>query len=61
MLSSLQAVYVALRESEKRSTALIPYWKVPPLAALSKRQQKVQASLKLINETLDLLIDTCKV
>lgn len=56
----VEAVYVALREAEARSTALIPYWKVPILAAINPRQQKVAQALKLINDTLDLLIAKCK-
>ncbi len=27
-MAALQAVYVALREAEYRSTAFVPYWKV---------------------------------
>lgn len=42
----IQAVYTALKETENRSTDLIPYWKYPALVELSKlispRQTKAQ-------------------
>ena len=57
----LQAVYGVLREAEARSTALIPYWNIPILKDLSPRQRKVSASLKLINDVLNDLINICKV
>lgn len=56
-----QAVYVTLREAEDRSTAILPYWKIPILRAIVPRQQKVTKALNLINEILDTLIATCKV
>ncbi|CAM6102442.1 unnamed protein product [Calypogeia fissa] len=56
----VEAVYVALREAEARSTAFIPYWNVPILAAIDPRQRKVAQALKLINDTLDVLIAKCK-
>lgn len=55
-----EAVYVALREAEYRSMALIPYWNIPIIKDLSPQQRKVRAALKLINETLDELIGRCK-
>ncbi len=55
-----QAVYTVLREAELRSTAPIPYWNVPLLAALDPRQRRVAAALTVINDTLDGLIDRCK-
>eukprot|EP00250_Pteridium_aquilinum_P035717 c985_g1_i1 orf=399-2390(-) len=56
----VEAVYTVLREAEDRSIALIPYWDIPIIKDLSPRQQKVTASLKLINKTLDDLIGICK-
>eukprot|EP00897_Mesotaenium_endlicherianum_P006369 jgi/Mesen1/5760/ME000292S04845 len=56
----IEAVYVALREAESRSTALFPYWKIPPLRAVLPGQRKVAEALKLINATLDELIASCK-
>jgi len=58
--SPAQAVYTVLREAELRSTAPIPYWNVPLLAALDPRQRRVAAALTVINDTLDGLIDRCK-
>ncbi|KAH9326200.1 hypothetical protein KI387_006378, partial [Taxus chinensis] len=56
----IEAVYDVLREAEARSTALIPYWNIPIVKDLFPRQRKVSASLKLINEILDDLINICK-
>jgi beta-ring hydroxylase len=56
-----QAVYTVLREAEDRSVAPIPIWEIPIWKDISPRQRKVAASLKLINDTLDDLIATCKV
>lgn len=56
----VEAVYDVLREAEARSTALIPYWNIPIVKDLFPRQRKVSASLKLINEILDDLINICK-
>ena len=55
-----QAVYTVLREAELRSTAPIPYWNVPLLAALDPRQRRVAAALAVVNETLDGLIARCQ-
>jgi beta-ring hydroxylase len=57
----VEAVYIAMREAEDRSIGIFPYWKVPLLRLIVPRQQRVTAALKLINETLDNLIATCKV
>eukprot|EP01018_Ginkgo_biloba_P020550 Gb_02888 [translate_table: standard] len=56
----VEAVYNVLREAEDRSVALVPYWNIPILKDLSPRQRKVSASLKLINDILDNLINICK-
>lgn len=55
-----QAVYTVLREAEYRSTAPIPYWNVPFLAAVVPRQQRCSEALLVVNATLDGLIDRCK-
>ena len=55
-----QAVYTVLREAELRSTAPIPYWNVPLLAALDPRQRRVSAALAVVNKTLDGLIARCQ-
>eukprot|EP00850_Spirogloea_muscicola_P007764 SM000040S14776 [mRNA] locus=s40:252418:258515:- [translate_table: standard] len=57
----VEAVYTALREAEARSVSLFPYWKIAPLRMILPRQRKVTEALKLINKSLDTLIDTCKV
>ena len=51
-----QAVYTTLREAEYRSLTFIPYWKIPPLAALVPRQRACKEALQVINESLDGLI-----
>lgn len=53
-------MYTVLREAEYRSTAPIPYWNVPFLAAVVPRQQRCAEALVVVNETLDGLIDRCK-
>lgn len=55
-----QAVYTALKETESRSTDILPLWKVPLLAGLVPRQQKAQAAVDLIRKTTTELIDKCK-
>jgi len=54
-------VYTVLREAEDRSVSPIPVWDIPIWKDISPRQRKVATSLKLINDTLDDLIATCKV
>ncbi|OUS46351.1 putative cytochrome P450 [Ostreococcus tauri] len=56
----IKAVYTVLREAEYRSVTFIPYWKVPPLRWLVPRQRQCQEALKVVNDTLDELIDRCK-
>lgn len=50
-----------LREAEDRSTAPIPVWELPIWKDISPKLKKVNAALKLINDTLDDLIALCKV
>ncbi|OAE21428.1 hypothetical protein AXG93_3506s1020 [Marchantia polymorpha subsp. ruderalis] len=57
----VEAVYVTLREAEDRSVGIFPYWKIPILAAIDPRQRRVAKALKVVNDTLDSLIDKCKV
>ncbi|KAK6136360.1 hypothetical protein DH2020_029890 [Rehmannia glutinosa] len=54
------AVYTVLREAEDRSVAPIPFWEIPIWKDISPKLKKVNAALKLINETLDNLIAICK-
>ncbi|EOA37709.1 hypothetical protein CARUB_v10012441mg [Capsella rubella] len=56
----IEAVYTVLREAEDRSVSPIPVWDLPIWKDISPRQRKVATSLKLINDTLDELIATCK-
>lgn len=56
----IQAVYTALKETESRSTDLIPYWKSPVLCAISPRQQKAAAAVQVIRECTEDLIRKCK-
>lgn len=56
----IQAVYTALREAEYRSTAFVPYWNFAPLRWLVPRQRACGRALKIINDTLDGLIDKCQ-
>lgn len=56
----VEAVYVVLREAENRSTAPIPVWEIPIWKDVSPRLKKVNAALKLINDTLNDLIAVCK-
>ncbi|XP_048630750.1 protein LUTEIN DEFICIENT 5, chloroplastic-like [Brassica napus] len=56
----IEAVYTVLREAEDRSVSPIPVWDMPIWKDISPRQRKVATSLKLINDTLNDLIATCK-
>lgn len=61
MFCLVQAVYTVLREAEDRSVAPIPVWELPIWKDISPKLKKVNAALKLINDTLDDLIAICKV
>lgn len=61
ILCLVQAVYTVLREAEDRSVAPIPVWEIPIWKDISPKLKKVNAALKLINDTLDDLIALCKV
>ncbi|KAL3520574.1 hypothetical protein ACH5RR_018723 [Cinchona calisaya] len=56
----VEAVYTVLREAEDRSVSPIPVWEIPIWKDISPRQKKVNAALKLVNDTLDELIAVCK-
>ena len=56
----MQAVYTVLREAEYRSTAFVPYWRLPLARSVVPRQQRCSAALKVINATLDGLIAKCR-
>ena len=57
---ALQAVYTALKETEQRSTDVVPLWKLPLAGALIPRQRKAQAAVALIQQTTEELIAKCK-
>lgn len=52
----IQAVYAVLLESTMRSTAPLPYWKLPGAVQLVPRLRAAQAHVDLLNATLDRLI-----
>lgn len=56
----IQAVYTALKETESRSTDLLPLWKVPLLGRFVPRQQKATAAVALIRKTTEDLIAKCR-
>ena len=58
----IKATYIALKETEMRTTDLLPIWKLPaPLPALlSARQREALAAVKLIREVVDGLVAQCK-
>ncbi|XP_027184401.1 protein LUTEIN DEFICIENT 5, chloroplastic [Coffea eugenioides] len=56
----VEAVYTVLREAEDRSVAPIPVWEIPIWKDISPSQKKVNAALKLVNDTLNDLIAICK-
>jgi len=53
----IRAVYTTLREAEYRSLTFVPYWKIPPLAAMVPRQRACTEALQLINKSLTDLIE----
>ena len=55
-----QAVYTVLREAEYRSTAFVPYWRIPLARSVVPRQQRCTAALATINTTLDGLVAKCR-
>eukprot|EP00899_Mesostigma_viride_P013499 jgi/Mesvir1/2214/Mv09858-RA.1 len=56
----IKAVYNLLLEAEKRSLAIIPYWKIPIIGSLLPSQVRMRKSLEICNQTLDELIADCK-
>lgn len=49
-----------MREAEYRSTAFVPYWNIPLFRAIVPRQRRCTEALKIVNATLDTLIQRCK-
>ena len=49
-----------MKETESRSTDLLPLWKVPLVRNFVPRLQKAEAAVDLIRKTTTELIDKCK-
>ncbi|CAI7820959.1 unnamed protein product [Closterium sp. NIES-54] len=56
----IQAVYTALKETESRSTDILPYWQVPVLCAIVPRQRKAAEAVRVIRTTVEELVAQCK-
>ncbi|CAM6128153.1 unnamed protein product [Calypogeia fissa] len=56
----IEAVYTALKETELRSTDILPYWQIPLLCKLVPRQQKAAKAVALIQVTVEDLVLKCK-
>ncbi|KAJ3689800.1 hypothetical protein LUZ61_018964 [Rhynchospora tenuis] len=56
----IDAVYTALKETELRSTDILPYWKVSFLCKIVPRQMKAERAVRIIRETVEELIKKCK-
>jgi len=56
----IDAVYTALKETELRSTDLLPYWKIDFLCKIIPRQIKAENAVKIIRNTVEELIVKCK-
>ncbi|XP_024377702.1 carotene epsilon-monooxygenase, chloroplastic [Physcomitrium patens] len=56
----IDAVYTALKETESRSTDILPYWQIPLLCKIVPRQQKAAKAVEIIRETVEKLVAQCK-
>ncbi|XP_074269141.1 carotene epsilon-monooxygenase, chloroplastic [Silene latifolia] len=56
----IDAVYTSLKETEARSTDILPYWKVKALCKIIPRQIKAENAVTVIRETVEELIAKCK-
>eukprot|EP00897_Mesotaenium_endlicherianum_P002739 jgi/Mesen1/2493/ME000159S01617 len=56
----IQAVYTALKETESRSTDILPYWQVPLLCYIDPRQRKAAHAVAVIRECVEELVAKCK-
>jgi carotene epsilon-monooxygenase len=56
----IEAVYTALKETESRSTDILPYWQVPLLCKIVPRQRKAAKAVAIIRETVERLVAECK-
>lgn len=56
----IKAVYRVLREAEHRSVSVLPYWKIPGATSVVPRQRAFADDMRLINDTLNTLIENAK-
>lgn len=56
----IDAVYTALKETEARSTDILPYWKIGFLCKIVPRQIKAERAVTIIRKTVEELIAKCK-
>ncbi|KAJ7554463.1 hypothetical protein O6H91_06G141600 [Diphasiastrum complanatum] len=56
----IEAIYTALKETESRSTDMLPYWKMDFLCKIVPRQQKAAKAVKIIHKTVEDLVSKCK-
>lgn len=56
----IEAVYTALKETEQRSTDILPYWQIPFLCQIVPRQQKAAKAVAIIRQTTEELVAKCK-
>lgn len=56
----IKAVYRCLKETEHRSTSFFPYWKLPFAPEMVPRLRAFYSDMKLINDTLSILIQSAK-
>jgi carotene epsilon-monooxygenase len=56
----IEAVYTALKETESRSTDILPYWQVPLFCKIVPRQRKAAKAVAIIRETVERLVAECK-
>eukprot|EP00468_Gymnochlora_sp_CCMP2014_P006545 CAMPEP_0167754528 /NCGR_PEP_ID=MMETSP0110_2-20121227/8314_1 /TAXON_ID=629695 /ORGANISM="Gymnochlora sp., Strain CCMP2014" /LENGTH=629 /DNA_ID=CAMNT_0007640405 /DNA_START=30 /DNA_END=1919 /DNA_ORIENTATION=+ len=58
----IEAVYDALKETERRSLDFLPLWKLPPQIAegVSPRQKRATEAVKIIRDTTEQLIESCR-
>ncbi|CDF35397.1 cytochrome P450 family 97G-CYP97G1 [Chondrus crispus] len=56
----IKAVYRCLKETEHRSMMAVPYWKIPGARKVVPRLRRFYGDMDLINDTLNVLIESAK-
>ncbi|KAF5750448.1 carotene epsilon-monooxygenase chloroplastic [Tripterygium wilfordii] len=56
----IDAVYTALKETELRTTDILPYWKIKALCKIVPRQIKAEKAVTVIRRSVEELITKCK-